>query len=119
MTISMTTQRWCRRVRPLAAIVLLASTPALALDPSRHMTQYVHRSWQPEDGLPQVSAQAIEQTPDGYLWIGTEAGLARFDGTWFTVFNRTNTPQLRDNAILSLACDRQGSLWIAGLSGLT
>lgn len=66
-----------------------------------------------EQGLPHNKVLAVVQTRDGYLWIGTLAGLARFDGVRFTVFDRNNTPEMRNDAINALAEDRQdGSLWI-------
>lgn len=96
--------------------LLLVSEVALALPPDRAVTQYGLRSWQAVDGLPQNSVQAIAQTPDGYVWIGTQDGLARFDGVAFTSFNRTNTPALKENYVYSLHVDRTGALWI-GTSG--
>ena len=51
-----------------------------ALDPSKALTEFSHDVWQIEDGLPQSTVRAIVQTRDGYLWFGTEEGLARFDG---------------------------------------
>ena len=64
----------------LAALAL----PASALDPGRRLTQYLQRIWQTRQGLPQSSILAIHQTRDGYLWLGTSAGLVRFDGVRFT-----------------------------------
>src|ERR1700730_17407893 len=89
-------------------IVLAACLPVIA----RSTTEYSHRIWRIEDGLPQNKIQAITQTPDGYLWIGTSEGLARFDGVRFTVFDRTNTPALQDDSILALTTARDGSVWI-------
>jgi len=66
-----------------AAIVLgiaLASCPRVfALDPSLDVTQYAHTAWKVGEGLPNGFIRAIAQTPDGYLWLGTEFGLLRFD----------------------------------------
>src|SRR3954454_23992137 len=90
---------------------------AVALDAHRSMRQYVHRVWQTEQGLPQNSVVAIAQTPDGYLWIGTQEGLGRFDGMRFSVFDATNTPALASNAIVALQTDRQGALWIGTENG--
>jgi ligand-binding sensor domain-containing protein len=56
--------------------------------------------WTTEDGLPQNSILAITQTRDGYLWLGTWGGLARFDGVRFTVFDRINTREINSNFIL-------------------
>jgi PAS domain S-box-containing protein len=71
-----------------------------------------------EDGLPQNSIQAITQTKDGYLWIGTELGLARFDGIQFAVFDSKNTTQLLSSYIKTLLPARDGSLWIGTPNGL-
>ena len=79
-----------------------------ALDPGKALTQYIHDSWQIENGLPQNSVLAMAQTPDGYIWIGTEDGLARFDGVQFTTFNKHNTPQFQINEISALLVDRKG-----------
>ena len=65
-----------------------------------------------EDGMPQNSVHGIEQTPDGYLWIATYNGLARFDGVKFTVFNQANTPALSGSSLTQLHCDNAGRLWI-------
>ena len=75
------------------------------------------RVWQTEDGLPQNTVVAITQTRDGYLWVGTLAGLARFDGLHFQVFDAANTPCLRDERIASLYEDTRGTLWIGHESG--
>jgi len=73
--------------------------------------------WGTEDGLPQNRVQAIAQTPDGYLWIGTSEGLARFDGSRFITFDRSNTPAITDNSIFSLEAVKDGSLWIGTEGG--
>ena len=97
----------------LPAIILAACLPALAAS----STEYSHRIWRIEDGLPQNRIQAITQTPDGYLWIGTSEGLARFDGIRFVVFDRANTPALQDDSILALTTARDGSVWIGTEGG--
>ena len=73
---------------------------------------YLVKAWTPGDGLPQSSITSIAQTPDGYLWMGTFNGLARFDGVRFVVFNPLNTPALRSARIAALKVDRRGWLWI-------
>lgn len=93
--------------------------PRAALDPTEALRIYDHAVWQVEDGLPQNSIQAITQTSDGYLWIGTELGLARFDGIQFTVFDSKNTTQLISGYIKTLLSVRDGSLWIGTREGLT
>jgi hypothetical protein len=81
-------------------------------EPPSGAADYRIDCWQTEDGLPQNSVTAIAQTRDGYLWLGTFNGLARFDGVRFVVFDELTTPALRSGRIISLAVDAQGRLWI-------
>jgi ligand-binding sensor domain-containing protein/signal transduction histidine kinase len=74
-------------------------------------------SWHTENGLPDGNVMCIEQTPDGYLWVGTFKGLARFDGEHFTVFNARKNPELQDDHIAGLLADSIGRLWIGCDSG--
>src|SRR5215216_5791287 len=110
--------RRLRHLRVAAALLLLAGTPALALDPNRSLNEFGHQAWLTENGLPQNTVQAIVQTHDGYLWIGTQEGLARFDGLNFTVFDKENTPAFKSNDIRFLHEDKQGRLWISTSYGL-
>ena len=100
-------------LRSTAAVTLVTAllawpAPSAALDPRKAITQYGHDVWQREDGLPQNSVKAILQTRDGYLWLATEEGLARFDGVRFTVFDSTNTPEMRVRFVNALARRRRG-----------
>ena len=79
---------------------------------------YIHTKWNAEDGLPQNSVKHVLQTRDGYLWIGTPQGLARFDGLKFTNFRVSNTPGLPHNNIMSLTETSDGTLWVATAGGL-
>lgn len=75
-------------------------------------------SWlQIEQGLPQNTVDAIVQDRDGYLWVATYNGLARFDGVRFTIFDTANTPEFRDSRITSLFEDAHGTLWIGHETG--
>ena len=97
----------------LIAIGLVAcAAPARALDPSKALSQYQLRTWTSESGLPANYINAVVHAHDGYLWIGTEEGLARFDGFAFTVFDRRNTPAFTDHNIQALHEDAGGTLWI-------
>lgn len=89
----------------------------LALDPSKALSQYHLDVWTERDGLPQGSVEAITQTRDGYLWVGTRDGLARFDGVAFTVFRQDNTPALLANDVRALCGDRAGQLWVGTFNG--
>jgi ligand-binding sensor domain-containing protein/signal transduction histidine kinase len=77
-----------------------------------------HQAWSSENGLPQNSVHQIIQTRDGYLWIATEGGVARFNGTQFKVFNRENEPVFTSNDTCCLTEDRNGVLWIGTSDGL-
>src|SRR5215211_64977 len=71
------------------------------------LPRYHVSHWTAEDGLPQNRVTALAQTPDGYVWVGTWTGLARFDGERFTVFNEVNTPAMASQAINGLAVDNE------------
>ena len=73
---------------------------------------YFLRSWKTDNGLPENSVTAVVQTHDGYLWLATYAGLARFDGVRFTIYSSANTPALQSDRLTSLFEDKQGNLWI-------
>ncbi|MBK9376160.1 MAG: hypothetical protein IPN03_21160 [Holophagales bacterium] len=106
-------------VRVLAcalAFRVLCPSSAVALDPAKSLTQYRLDAWQSEKGLPQDTVQSLLQTRDGYLWVGTQEGLARFDGVRFRVWDERTNPELRSGSIASLLEDSRGRLWI-GLSG--
>ena len=78
----------------------------------RPHSEYLARVWQTDEGLPSNRVQAIAQTPDGYLWVGTYEGLARFDGIAFTAFNDPSTPELKGAPINALCVATDGTLWI-------
>ncbi len=78
---------------------------------------YFTRTWQVEQGLPQNKVTAVVQTRDGYLWVGTYNGLARFDGVRFTVFDDNNTPELHSSRITSLFEAADGALWVGTENG--
>ena len=100
-------------------LILLTSPLAiLATGPPVVAQDFQVRSWHVEDGLPDRTVTALAQTPDGYLWVGTPKGLARFDGNRFTRVKTAAGTELKDAAILALSTDRQGGLWIASESGL-
>ena len=81
-------------------------------------TALVRQSWSTEDGLPQNSVHAILQTHDGFLWIATEGGLARFDGLNFRIFQQANELAFTSDDICCLAEDSRNDLWIGTADGL-
>ncbi|MCP4153046.1 MAG: diguanylate cyclase [bacterium] len=104
--------------KSLCLFLLLLSFYSLALDPGKPIDQYALSSQFLDDCLPQSSVLSILQGSDGYLWFGTYEGLARFNGVGFTVFSKSNTPQMKNSGIYSLLNDREDSLWIGTPSGL-
>jgi ligand-binding sensor domain-containing protein len=74
---------------------------------------FTHQVWTREHGLPDNRVQAVRQTRDGYVWVATPAGLGRFDGRDWQVFNRANTPEMAKETFRSMAEDAEGNLWFA------
>jgi diguanylate cyclase (GGDEF)-like protein len=107
---------WLRR-GTLAVLALLVALSAFALDHRRALTQSRLSVWTNESGLPQNTIDAIVQTRDGYLWIGTEEGLVRFDGVRFVLSDRQTAPALRSSFISSLFEGPDGTLWIGTYGG--
>lgn len=107
-----TKHRWLSKwLLGAAAFVCLANS-ANALDPNRAMSQYIHDQWGAEQGFPGGPVYAIAQTPDGYLWMGTEKGLVRFDGLNFRLLEHSDSTTLPIGPVLGLAVDAEGNLWV-------
>lgn len=96
----------------LSFVLLNLIQVAFALDPSRSVSQYIHEKWGEDRGFVGGAIYAIGQSTDGYLWIGTERGLVRFDGSNFTLIERPipNTPPIP--SVRGFASDASGNLWI-------
>ncbi len=112
--------RWRSWVIFLILLVFfyLASTPVYSLDPGKELTQYIPRLYTTDHGLPQSTVRAIVQTNDGYIWMGTYEGLARFDGVRFEVYSKAEYPNIKNSAVHAIAKDRKGHLWIGTAGGL-
>ena len=111
------------RHRSIVLALALAATGEAAevaappgLDPGKALTQYNLDVWTTADELPQNSVNAIVQTRDGYLWLGTYGGLVRFDGVRFTLFD-VASGALESNGVQALLQDRSGALWIGTNGG--
>ena len=97
---------------------LVWSPPALALDPSLDISQYAHTAWTFRNGFLNGAVYAIAQTPDGYLWLGTQSGVVRFDGVRAVPLALPPGQQLPSTAVGALLAARDGTLWIGTLDGL-
>lgn len=104
-------------MRRVLITISLAGLISLCLFPSQIAAQYRFDNWTTDEGLPQNSVSAIRQTRDGYLWLTTAAGLVRFDGLRFTVFDKSNTKGLTSVRFTSLCEDDEGNLWIGTEDG--
>jgi signal transduction histidine kinase/ligand-binding sensor domain-containing protein len=91
---------------------------ALALNPALDVTQYAHSAWRGREGFVSGHIYALAQTPDGYLWLGTDRGLLRFDGVRTTRWQPPTDASLPDTRILNLLVGRDGALWIGTWRGL-
>src|SRR5258705_2002938 len=105
-------RRWLLRcaIAGLAGVCFAVS--ASALDPTRAVSQYLHDSWGTERGWPGGSITAIAQTSDGYLWIGTDKGLVRFDGLNFHQFKLAHPDPIWIGPVRTLVVDASDNLWI-------
>lgn len=105
----------------LAAIAAVLPWAPLAGQRARALVQppeFAMDHWTTRDGLPQNSVNAIVQTPDGYLWVGTFGGLARFDGSTFEVMGRRDSAGRHTDRVLALAVGRDSALWVGTEAGL-
>ena len=98
------------------ASVLAPCPPAFALNPALDISQYGHTAWTIADGFTKGAIHSIAQTPDGYLWLGTEFGLLRFDGVRTTPWPSDRV--LPSSQIRALLSGRDGTLWIGTSKGL-
>ncbi len=106
------------------ALLLLAVTNTMLFDgnagaaPAQPLNYFHNQVWSTEDGLPQASVHALLQSHEGYLWIATEGGVARFDGQNFVVFSHASVPAFVTDDVSCLAEDGSGDLWFGTSDGL-
>ena len=107
----------CSSLLLLLAVLVVPTTHGQLIPEYWAHSDYTVRQWTVLDGLPQNSVNAIVQTRDGYLWMGTFGGLVRFDGLRFTVFDLVSAPGLASNRITALYEARDGTLWMGHEDG--
>jgi ligand-binding sensor domain-containing protein/signal transduction histidine kinase len=99
----------------LAVLLCLPVRSARALDPNKTLTQYAHRIWGEEEGLLQPTIYSILQTRDGFLWLGTQDSLVRFDGIHFRELDNASDAGLSRSLVRALLEDSAGNLWAASV----
>jgi len=97
--------------------LLSCCAPAPALNPALDVSQYAHASWKYRDGFTKGIIYDVAQTPDGWLWLATEYGLARFDGAKAVAWEPPHNQALPSNNVRKLFVDRSGTLWISTING--
>ncbi|HUP50704.1 MAG TPA: EAL domain-containing protein [Thermoanaerobaculia bacterium] len=105
------------RSTALVILVLLEASAGLALEPEKRLTQYVRATWTADRGLPQNSVFGVTQTTDGYIWIATQEGFVRFDGSQFVTYDRRSYPQIASAFATSIHALRDGSLGVGTFGG--
>jgi ligand-binding sensor domain-containing protein len=95
----LTVQRLSANFFAFVCIFLWLHPGLMALDPNKAISQYSLNLWNVKNGLPQNSILTLQQTRDGYIWIGTMDGLVRFDGVHFKVFNRRKKPSMKIDGV--------------------
>jgi PAS domain S-box-containing protein len=106
------------RIALCTVTALLWSLPALALGESLDVSHYAHNAWTFRSRFLNGAVYAIAQTPDGYLWLGTQSGVARFDGVRVAPLVLPRGQELPSTAVGSLLAARDGTLWIGTFDGL-
>lgn len=98
-------------------VLLVFASTSIGLNPEIELNQYRHHNWQTRDGLPQKTVFALAQDRDGYIWIGFDDGLVRFDALGFSLFEKRNESAFHDNRVRTLCAGKDGALWIGTING--
>jgi signal transduction histidine kinase/ligand-binding sensor domain-containing protein len=108
----------CRAIVHALTLLTILARCGLALDPTQPADSYIRTTFTVEDGLPSNVVNAVVQTRNGFLWIGTDAGLARFDGRHFTMIDFRGPRSAAQGVVRSLAEGPDGDLWVGTHFGL-
>jgi ligand-binding sensor domain-containing protein len=107
-----------RHIAVLAGVLLAWYPRAFALNPALDVSQYAHTAWKVGEDFSKGTINSVVQTPDGYLWLGTELGLLRFDGVRTVAWEPRRGERLPSENISKLLVTRDGGLWIGTAQGL-
>ncbi|MCP5102590.1 MAG: hypothetical protein GY950_04385, partial [bacterium] len=98
-------------------LIWLQPLAVQALRPNKTISNYIHNVWTTKDGLPQNTIYSIAQDIRGYVWIGTDRGLVRYDGLEFKHFNKSNTPAIKNDSITTLFIAGDQTMWVGTYGG--
>ena len=107
----------CTKYVAVVAVLLGQMGLALALEPDRELGQYVRNTWTVDRGLPQSTVFGVSQTPDGYIWIATQEGFVRFDGTEFVTYDAKSHPVISSDLGQCMRVTRDGTLYVGTIDG--
>jgi ligand-binding sensor domain-containing protein/AraC-like DNA-binding protein len=105
------------RLLVFVMLMSMSQQPSWGFAPETNVYGYLEKNWTRESGLPQNTILSLVQDQYGFIWIGTPAGLVRFDGYQFKTYNQQNTPALKNDFINTLHIDRENRLWIGTEGG--
>ena len=106
----MARNRLIEKLRCLALLFAMGSGAVHALDPAHHVSEYLVTAWTMEEGLPHNLVHAVAQDRDGYLWVGSWEGVARFNGRYFTAFDERSTPGIPLAGVRAILRDADDAL---------
>ena len=101
----------------ITLLLLAGASQILPLDPQTPVKEYIYDFWSSKQGLPQDTVYSVLQDKNGYLWIGTDGGIVKYNGRQFRVFNTSNTPNLNSNSITAIIQSSKGEIWIGTYGG--
>ena len=107
------TMRWVAAV----VLVMFHAAVSVALEPEKRLEQYVRATWTVDRGLPQSTVAGVTQTRDGYVWISTQEGFVRFDGSEFKTYDKNSWPEIVSNLGNTIRGTRDGSLYVGTMGG--
>lgn len=106
-----------QRVAGAVAVRLFGLLAILSFYAGSARTQYRFTQWTAESGLPQNSVRGLVQTPDGFIWVATLNGVAKFDGVQFQVFDKSTTQAISSSRFTAMVRGEGGDLWLTSEDG--
>lgn len=106
-------RRFCLTDLIRGSLIIITTFASIVSAQPKLISSYSHRVWRSEQGIFHEQLYALHQSKDGYIWLGTQGGLVRFDGIRFSLFSKQNFPQIKENSIRGVVEDNDGNIWFA------